>query len=132
MLLSFYSHKQTFDREQQRAESEGSKFTLCGRPDFVGPNVSSYSLCPTIKTFRGIGLKCHKTSCLRDVLQKTVTGVVVTEKGLCLPNRRHLGIAQGIHALGSESKFSSGARTYCKQNYWADQRSFKHRVALQN
>jgi RNA-directed DNA polymerase len=104
MPITFYAHKQTFDQEQRRAENEGNTFSVyVDDLTLAGDRVSLRSLCAVTKTFRGVGLKCHKTRLFQKNSPKLVTGVIVTTDGVCLPHRRHLRIAQGIAALGTTS-----------------------------
>jgi hypothetical protein len=100
MLIAFYAHKQVFDQEQRRAERDGNTFTLyVDDLTLSGDSVSTRSLCAVTKTFRSVGLRCHKTRLFGKDSPKLVTSAIVTNEGLCLPHRRHLNIADGISAL---------------------------------
>ena len=102
MLLAFYAHKQAFDAQYLRALQEGNTFTLyVDDITLSGEAVNLRALCPITKTLRSAGLKCHKTHLFEKESPKIVTGAIVTDRGLRLPNRRHLKIAQGIAALGA-------------------------------
>ena len=104
MLIAFYAHKQIFDQEKRRAESEGNAFTLyVDDLTLSGECVSLRSLCSVTKAFRSVGLRCHKTRIFAKDSSKLVTGAIVTDQGLKLPNRRHLKIARGMEALGTAS-----------------------------
>ncbi len=104
MPIAFYAHKQTFDQEQRRAEDEGNTFGVyVDDLGLAGDGVSLRSLCAVTKTFRSIGLKCHKTRFFQKNSPKLVTGAIVTGDGLRLPNRRHLRITQQLAALGTTS-----------------------------
>jgi len=104
MPIAFYAHKQTFDEEHRRAENQGNTFTVyVDDLTLSGESVSLRYLCAVTKTFRGVGLKCHKTRVFDKNSPKLVTGAIVTDEGLCLPNKRHLRIAQGIAVLGATS-----------------------------
>lgn len=102
MLLAFYAHKQAFDAQYLRATKEGHTFTLyVDDITLSGESVNLRALCSVTKTLRSSGLKCHKTRLFEKDMPKAVTGAIIVESGLRLPNRRHLRIAQGISTLGS-------------------------------
>jgi RNA-directed DNA polymerase len=102
MLLAFYAHKQPFDAQYLRAMKEGRTFTLyVDDITLSGESVNLRELCSITKTLRGVGLKCHKTHLFEKHSPKPVTGAIITDEGLRLPNRRHLKIAQGISSLGA-------------------------------
>jgi hypothetical protein len=90
--------------EQRRADNEGNTFTLyVDDLTLSGDHVNLRSLCAITKTFLSVGLKCHKTRSFEKNSPKLVTGVIVADDGLRLPNRRHLKIAEGMAALGTTS-----------------------------
>jgi len=102
MLLAFYAHKQAFDAQYVRAVKEGSTFTLyVDDITLSGEFINLRALCSITKTLRGAGLKCHKTHLFEKESPKVVTGAIIANDGLRLPNRRHLRITQGISLLGS-------------------------------
>jgi hypothetical protein len=100
MPIAFYAHKQTFDQQYTRAKAEGNAFTVyVDDLTLSGEEVDRRSLCAVMKTLRSTGLKCHKTRSFRGDAAKLVTGIIVTEDGVCLPNRRHHRIAKALDAL---------------------------------
>jgi hypothetical protein len=102
MLLAFYAHKQAFDAQYVRAMKEGNTFTLyVDDITLSGESVNLRALCSITKTLRAAGVKCHKTHLFTSESPKSVTGAIISEGALWLPNRRHLKIVEGISALGA-------------------------------
>jgi hypothetical protein len=58
-----------------------------------------FHLCVVKKSFQTVGLVCHKIRSFPKHAPKVITGVVLTDAGLRLPNRRHLRIAMNINRL---------------------------------
>jgi len=109
MQIAFYAHKQTFDQQHRRAEIEGNAFSVyVDDLTLSGQSVTLRSLCAVTKTFRSAGLRCHKTRSFKKNSPKLVTGAIVTDEGLRLPNRRHLKISQGIAALAAAATLTEG------------------------
>jgi RNA-directed DNA polymerase len=104
MLITFYSHKQILDELHRRMEAQGIKLTVyVDDLTMSGEQLNLSHLCPVKKSFRAVGLSCHKTRVFPRHSPKLITGAIVTEQGLLLPNRRHRSIGEGIRRLSEAS-----------------------------
>ena len=56
-------------------------------------------LCAVRKSFQAVGLACYRTRSFPNHAPKLITGAIVTDAGLRLPNRRHFRIAMNISRM---------------------------------
>jgi hypothetical protein len=104
MLAAFYSHKLIFDQLDRRLAAAGIRLTVyVDDLTMSGEILNRSHLCPIKKSFKSAGLKCHKVRCYGRRESSLVTGAMVTNDGLRLPNRRHLNIGDGFKRLGMAS-----------------------------
>ena len=104
MLIAFYSHKQIFDQLDRRLEARGIRLTVyVDDLTMSGASVNRSDLCPVMKSFKSVGLLCHKTRVFRRHSPKLVTGTIVTDHGLRLPNQGHLRISESFKCLNEAS-----------------------------
>lgn len=104
MLIAFYAHKQIFDQLHRRMDALGVRLTVyVDDLTMSGERLNPFHLCAVKKSFQSVGLACHKTRVFHRHAPKVITGAVVTERGLRLPNRRHRNIGEGINRLSEAS-----------------------------
>lgn len=89
-VLAFYSHRHMFHRINEHAQVEGLTMT-CYVDDITlsGDKASRAVLRQVRKIIKTRGLDCHKEHFYESKQPKVVTGVIVNEKGILLPNKRH-------------------------------------------
>lgn len=103
-ILSYYAFKSMFDRIDALARERGLVLTvyvddMC----LSGAAATRRLLYEVRRIIASNGLKSHKARYFGPKRPKIVTGAVVGEAGLRLPNRRHLKIYQGYRALRGEA-----------------------------
>jgi len=104
MPIAFYAHKQVFDQIDRRMQARGITMTLyVDDLTFSGNRLQLLHLCFVKKSVLAAGLFCHKTRYFGPHQPKPVTGAIVRDDRLCLPNRRHLRIIEGIKRLEAAS-----------------------------
>jgi hypothetical protein len=91
--LSYYAHKETFDRLAAEALRRGLTLTLYMDDLAISGGQGVREFAQLVKTeVRRIGLDYREEGCYRRGQPRTITGVIVTEKKIALPNRRHQAI----------------------------------------
>ncbi len=104
MSLAFYSHKQTFDQIYLAMLKRGISMTVyVDDLTLSGAFRMGLPLALLKKAISSIGLSCHKTKRFSFDRPIVITGVVVAEGTLRLPNKRHLKIADNLRLMSDES-----------------------------
>jgi hypothetical protein len=88
-----------FDEINALAKENGLVLT-CYVDDMTITGVGASRILPEMrKIVAAHGMRSHKVRLYQQGRPRTITGVVVTDKGLKLPNRRQLKIREQYHAL---------------------------------
>jgi hypothetical protein len=91
--LSYYAHKETFDLLSAEALRRGLTMTLYMDDLTISGDRGVRDFAQLAKTeVRRIGLDYREEGCFKRGQPKTITGVIVTDDNLALPNRRHQAI----------------------------------------
>jgi len=91
--LSYYAHKEIFDRLSTEALRRGLTLTLYMDDLAISGDRGVREFAQLVKLeLRRVGLDYREEGCFRCGQPKTITGVIVTEKKIALPNRRHQAI----------------------------------------
>ncbi|QIN32734.1 reverse transcriptase family protein [Legionella longbeachae] len=103
-ILSFYACKPMFDEIYQLALEHNCVMTLYVDDICVSGDKATKALLWKIKQIiHRYGLRYHKVKFYFQKQPKTVTGVIVTENSIKLPNRRHQAITERITYIQSPS-----------------------------
>jgi RNA-directed DNA polymerase len=98
-ILAFYCFKDMFDELDDLAKSRGLVFT-CYVDDVTFTGVGApRRLAEVRKIIAAYGMRSHKVKTFAVGTPHVVTGILVTPRGIKLPNRRHLKIKVGYEAL---------------------------------
>lgn len=99
-ILSYFVHQEMFDEIAALAVENSLVMTLYV-DDIVISGLGAHRgiLSAVRKIIANHGLRSHKLRHLGPTRPKIVTGVMVTQEGLRLPNRRHQKIKEGYSAL---------------------------------
>lgn len=99
-MLAYYCYRDMFDGIAQHARERGLKPTsYVDDISITGGQVSRAHLHTIRERIAASGLKSHKAKVIKPGRPRIVTGVIVTDTELRLPNRRHRAIAQGFAEL---------------------------------
>ncbi|MBF0399694.1 MAG: RNA-directed DNA polymerase [Magnetococcales bacterium] len=99
-ILSYYAHRDMFEEIAHLSAGRGAVMT-CYVDDmcFSGETVTRKFLSDVRVIIRSHGLKSHKIHYFSSNMPRIVTGVVVTNSGIKLPNIRHKKIVDGYAQL---------------------------------
>jgi hypothetical protein len=102
MPTAFLAHKQAFDALYARMLRDNIVLTVyVDDITLSGAGLMRWHLCPIKKTFGSTGMRVHKTKFFNGG-PAAITGTIVKGDKLCLPNRRHQRIAEGVRTLEAE------------------------------
>lgn len=99
-ILSYFVHKELFDEIAAQAATRGLTMTLYVDDIVVSGNGAHRGVLAAARyVISKHGLRSHKLRHFGGKRPKIVTGVIVADDGLRLPNRRHRKIKDGYTAL---------------------------------
>lgn len=103
MPAAFLAHKQIFDAMYFQMRRRNIALTVyVDDITLSGESLIRLHLCPIKKAFEDIGLRVHKTRFFGS-RPASVTGAIVKESSLFLPNRRHQKISDGLKQMTVEA-----------------------------
>lgn len=110
MPVAFFAHKHIFDALHAKMLCNNVALTVyVDDITLSGVNLMRLHMCPIKKSFKSVGLCVHKTKFFRTG-PASVTGTIIKADKLCLPNRRHKRIVDGIQLLADEPLWSERTR----------------------